>query len=54
MQRKLTSLGFDVGGVDGIFGPSTRAGIRQFQSNNKMIADGFPSTDTFNAIMQAL
>jgi membrane-bound lytic murein transglycosylase B len=54
MQRKLTSLGFDVGGVDGIIGPSTRAGIRQFQSNNKMIADGFPSTDTFNAIMQAL
>ncbi len=53
IQRKLNLLGFDVGGADGIIGPATRAGIRQFQSSNNMIADGFPSTSTLSAIMQA-
>jgi membrane-bound lytic murein transglycosylase B len=51
MQRKLNTLGFDVGGADGIIGPATRAGIREFQSRNGLIADGFPSSDTFNAIL---
>ena len=51
MQRKLNAMGIDVGGADGIIGPSTRAGIREFQSRNNMIADGFPSTATFNAIL---
>ncbi|MFQ3208141.1 MAG: membrane-bound lytic murein transglycosylase B [Glaciecola sp.] len=51
MQRKLNSMSIDVGGADGIIGPATRAGIREFQSRNDMIADGFPSTSTFNAIL---
>jgi membrane-bound lytic murein transglycosylase B len=51
MQRKLNSMGINVGGADGIIGPATRAGIREFQSSNDMIADGFPSTSTFNAIL---
>lgn len=53
MQRKLNALGFDVGGADGIIGPATRAGIRQFQSKNQIVADGFPSTQTFAAILAA-
>jgi membrane-bound lytic murein transglycosylase B len=52
MQRKLNSMGIDVGGADGIIGPATRAGIREFQSRNQLIADGFPSTTTFNAILE--
>lgn len=51
MQRKLNALNIDVGGADGIIGPATRAGIREFQRRNNMIADGFPSTSTFNAIL---
>jgi membrane-bound lytic murein transglycosylase B len=51
MQRKLNNMGIDVGGADGIIGPATRAGIREFQGRNSMIADGFPSTATFNAIL---
>jgi membrane-bound lytic murein transglycosylase B len=51
MQRKLNNMGINVGGADGIIGPATRAGIRDFQSKNDMIADGFPSTTTFNAIL---
>ncbi|GAC28784.1 membrane-bound lytic murein transglycosylase B [Glaciecola pallidula DSM 14239 = ACAM 615] len=51
MQRKLNSIDIDVGGADGIIGPATRAGIREFQGRNNMVADGFPSTETFNAIL---
>ncbi|MFT4731124.1 MAG: membrane-bound lytic murein transglycosylase B [Gammaproteobacteria bacterium] len=51
LQRKLNNMGINVGGADGIIGPATRAGIREFQSSNDMIADGFPSTTTFNAIL---
>ncbi len=51
IQRKLNNMGINVGGADGIIGPATRAGIRDFQSKNDMIADGFPSTTTFNAIL---
>ncbi|PKI00542.1 lytic murein transglycosylase [Glaciecola sp. 33A] len=51
MQRKLNGMGINVGGADGIIGPATRAGIREFQDRNNMIADGFPSTATFNAIL---
>jgi membrane-bound lytic murein transglycosylase B len=53
MQRKLNALGIDVGGADGIIGPATRAGISQFQANSGLVADGFPSKETFAAIMSA-
>lgn len=53
LQQKLNALGFDVGGADGILGPATREGIRQFQSQNNMIADGFPSPETIKAILSS-
>lgn len=46
MQRRLNTLGYDVGGADGIMGSATREGIRRFQADNKMVADGFPSLET--------
>lgn len=46
VQRQLNNLGFDVGGADGIIGPATRAGLRAFQADNALIADGFPSPET--------
>ncbi|MDY6925679.1 MAG: lytic murein transglycosylase [Pseudomonadota bacterium] len=50
MQEQLNQKGIDVGGADGILGPATREGIREFQRRSDMIADGFPSL----AVMQAL
>ncbi|MEQ3651976.1 MAG: lytic murein transglycosylase [Glaciecola sp.] len=51
MQRKLNALGIDVGGADGIIGPATRSGISQFQAKHGLVADGFPSKETYTAIM---
>ncbi|WP_371193556.1 lytic murein transglycosylase [Glaciecola sp. SC05] len=46
VQRNLNSLGFDVGGADGIIGPATRSGLRAFQASNALVPDGFPSPET--------
>ncbi len=40
LQRRLNSLGFDSGKVDGIFGPDTLRATLDFQSNRRMAEDG--------------
>ena len=50
LQQQLNHLGIDVGKPDGIIGPATRSGIRVYQKNNNMVADGFPSL----AVMQQM
>jgi len=40
LQRRLNSLGFDAGKVDGIFGPDTLRALLDFQSNRNMAEDG--------------
>jgi membrane-bound lytic murein transglycosylase B len=50
LQSKLNALGFDVGKPDGIIGPATREGIRNYQIANNMIADGFPGLDVMAAL----
>ncbi len=40
LQRRLTDLGFSLGRVDGLFGASTDAGLREFQRNVGMTPDG--------------
>ena len=40
LQRRLNSLGFDSGNVDGIFGPDTLRGLLEFQSNRGLAEDG--------------
>lgn len=42
LQTALNESGYKVGTPDGIIGPATRAGIREYQIANNMIADGFP------------
>jgi len=43
MQRLLTQLGFDTGGIDGRAGPMTRGAIRSFQKANRLAADAHPT-----------
>jgi membrane-bound lytic murein transglycosylase B len=43
LQEQLNKKGFDAGAPDGIFGPGTRRALSQYQHQQGMIADGFPS-----------
>lgn len=40
LQSRLNGLGFDVGKVDGIFGPDTQHAVLEFQRNRHLAEDG--------------
>jgi peptidoglycan hydrolase-like protein with peptidoglycan-binding domain len=46
----LESLGYDVGPIDGIFGPLTEKAVRKFQKDNKLVVDGIVGQETFAAL----
>lgn len=52
LQRRLSDLGFSLGRVDGIFGPSTDAALREFQRNVGMTADGTCGWNTVVALQR--
>jgi peptidoglycan hydrolase-like protein with peptidoglycan-binding domain len=39
-QKRLTLAGYDVGGVDGIYGPKTAAGVKKLQHDTGLVEDG--------------
>ncbi|MCG7600660.1 lytic murein transglycosylase [Halomonas sp. McH1-25] len=41
LQESLNERGFDVGTPDGVIGPNTRRGLREYQRSLGMIPDGF-------------
>ncbi len=50
LQATLTDQGFQPGTPDGIMGPATRNAIRNFQSANKLTADGYPDKTLLDAL----
>ncbi len=50
LQRRLNSLGFDCGLVDGIFGPDTLHGLLEFQSNRGLAEDGLTGTEVIDEL----
>ncbi|MDE0034783.1 MAG: lytic murein transglycosylase [Deltaproteobacteria bacterium] len=42
LQRLLAARGYDIGEIDGIIGPRTRAAIRDYQAKRGLRVDGFP------------
>ncbi len=50
LQRRLTTLGFDAGRIDGIFGKQTDAALREFQRGVGVEADGTAGVQTFRAL----
>lgn len=46
LQRRLSALGFDPGGVDGIFGDQTAVALSEFQHNVGLVADGICGRET--------
>jgi N-acetylmuramoyl-L-alanine amidase len=50
LQDRLTTLGFDAGKTDGIFGPSTRSAVLEFQRNYGLTEDGICGVETVRAL----
>ena len=50
LQDGLTTLGYNTGGLDGVFGNLTNSAVRSFQSKNGLTVDGLVGTNTWNAL----
>jgi N-acetylmuramoyl-L-alanine amidase len=50
LQRRLSSLGFHLGRVDGVFGALTDGALREFQRSVGVDADGTCGPETFRAM----
>jgi hypothetical protein len=50
VQKALVALGFQVGGIDGDFGPQTAAAVRAFQLQKGLAADGEVGAFTAKAL----
>ena len=53
LQRRLTALGYETKGIDGIVGPNTRTAIRSFQSAQGLVPDGYLSTSLLQRVRAA-
>jgi len=53
LQQDLTTLGNDVGEIDGILGPKTRKALSHFQDKTQRVADGYLDTELLKAIHKA-
>lgn len=50
LQQRLTSKGYGVGTIDGIFGVKTLEAVRAFQAENNLVVDGIVGVKTWTAI----
>lgn len=50
-QDALQTLGFDTGGLDGVFGAKTRTSVITYQANNGLSQDGKIGNITWNSLM---
>ena len=48
IQTKLKQWGYSIGNIDGIFGTKTEKGVKQFQRNNGITADGIAGETTLS------
>ncbi len=54
MQSLLNKIGYDAGNVDGVFGPKALQAVKQFQSNNALVADGVVGVNTWEVLNNIL
>lgn len=51
LQDALTTLGYDTGGLDGVFGVRTKTSVISFQNKNGLSPDGLVGNLTWNSLM---
>ncbi len=54
LQRGLNRAGYSVGGADGVMGPNTRQGLRNFQRDQGLIPDGFATQELLEQLRRRL
>lgn len=52
IQNELTRVGYDVGGVDGIWGPKVDVAVKSWQADQKIKADGIYGQQTAKTMWQ--
>ncbi len=50
LQAALRALGHDPGRIDGVFGPTTEAAVKQLQQQHAITADGIVGAQTWDVI----
>ena len=51
LQDSLMTLGYNTGGLDGVFGTNTYNSVRNFQSTRGLVVDGVVGVNTWNRLM---
>ncbi|MPM32978.1 hypothetical protein SDC9_79545 [bioreactor metagenome] len=52
LQEALNSKGLDTGAPDGVAGPATRKGLREFQKTVGLPADGYPTKEILKNLLE--
>ena len=50
LQTALNARGFETGTPDGIMGPATRSGVRDYQRSLRLPADGYPTVELLQGL----
>lgn len=53
-QQQLAALGYEVGAIDGISGPKTKAAVLKFQADQQLVTDGIVGPATRATLIRAL
>lgn len=53
-QDDLNTLGYDTGGLDGIFGSKTYDAVRRYQRSAGLTSDGIVGCNTWRALQEAV
>ena len=51
LQQRLTDLGFNTKGIDGIFGQNTKQAVINFQKSRKLLVDGIVGRNTWSKLL---